>query len=821
MKFINIKVCYLVNNSATNPIIRKLEVHNDDMKDINDTIESPFKLKVSFNKLMKHYETMVDNDTVLIAEKAKQILNMSKLHPKLIEGISDVSLIKKHKKEIQFILQDLFSPVLTRNEIKTASVPFHDLIFNSSERFKNILKTAGDDYVINIKNMPKDDTYIIACTIILNFCYGYNLNFKRPFYYEIPDANGILRYYKILYNADFTEIIPTKNAPKITQKDYDELLDNFENIDLWKEKFPPNSYDFKGFVVSNIFDVTEDQSISNIKSSLIGHDKRKKEGFMEGFHDIFRSLLGINDIRVGFSIYNKEADSFERVYGAGMNSFLLNGLETSKCSDALCNWSYNQLLNEKKYFSVSDVETMFKLSKGQAPHIKVLHKQGIQSAIFAPIANEDGLMGILEIVSDKKQVLNSINANKLVDVMPFIVSSVERSKNEEENLIEAIIQKECTSIHPSVHWRFEKEAKQFIKDQISGNKPSFSKIAFDGIYPLYGQIDIKGSSEARNWATQQDLTLQLSTAKSILNKAFELESLPIYEQFLYQIDDYLEGLKNHFQVDSEQQIAAFFTQEIEPLLQHLKRTNILIDDVAKYYNSIDDKVNVLYNHRKSYDDTIALINKEMASLLDKKQIEAQHMYPHYFERYKTDGVEHNMYIGESITKEQSFNPIYLYNLRLWQLQVMCEMENSYYLMQPDFPVKLDVASMILVFNQPLSISFRMDEKQFDVDGTYNARYEIVKKRVDKAHIKGTTERVTKKGKISIVYSQKQDEIEYLRYVKFLQSKMYLDDDLEIVELQDLQAVTGLKAIRVSVLYHKNENDKEFYTYNDLMKEIKA
>jgi len=115
----------------------------------------------------------------------------------------------------------------------------------------------------------------------------------------------------------------------------------------------------------------------------------------------------------------------------------------------------------------------------------------------------------------------------------------------------------------------------------------------------------------------------------------------------------------------------------------------------------------------------------------------------------------------------------------------------------------------------------MDEKQFDVDGTYNARYEIVKKRVDKAYIKGTKERVNQQGKISIVYSQKQDEKEYLRYIKFLQSKHYLDTDVEIVELQDLQALTGLKAIRVSVLYHKDENDKEFYTYGDLMKEIKA
>jgi hypothetical protein len=370
-------------------------------------------------------------------------------------------------------------------------------------------------------------------------------------------------------------------------------------------------------------------------------------------------------------------------------------------------------------------------------------------------------------------------------------------------------------------WKFEKEAKNFIKEQFNGNQVSFNKIAFEDIYPLYGQIDIKGSSEARNRATRQDLVLQLNSAKAIIEVAFETESLPIYEQIIYQINNYLEDIDKHFKVDSEQFVADFFKQEVNPLFMHLLKSNVLVSEIEAYFGTMDDKLNVLYKHRKDYDDTITMINKEMATLLDHKQVEAQQMYPHYFERFKTDGVEHNMYIGQSITREDTFNNIYLYNLRLWQLQVMCEMENAYYQNQANYPIPMDVASMILVFSTPLSISFRMDEKQFDVDGTYNARYEIVKKRVDKAFIKGTNKRITEKGKITIVYSQKKDEIEYLRYIKFLQSKHYLGDDLEIVELEDLQAVTGLKAIRASVLYHKDQNDKEFYTYDDLMKEIKA
>ena len=790
------------------------------MKEITQNIESPFYLKICFSKLLKQYEALVNNGDEFEAAKAQRILDIATKYPELKDGFSDFSLLETYKHQISTILQDSFTSILTKNEIKTATVPFQNIVFNSSERFQNIIKTAGDNFQLKIINMPEDDTYIIACTIILNFCYGYNINFKRPFYYEIPDASGIKRYYKILYNADFAEVIPNGNAPKITQDDYNELLDNFENIELWKEKFPPNSYTFKGFIISNIFDVTDDQSISNVKSALIGNEKCDDENLIESFHEIFKSLLGINDIQIGFSIYNKEENTFERVYGVG-NSFLLNNFESLKCSDALCKWSYQKLLKENKYFSISNVDKIFKKSKGSTPHITSLHEQNIKSAIFAPIANDKGLMGVLEIVSKTPKELNSINANKLVDIMPYIISAVERSKKEEENLIEAIIQKECTSIHPSVNWRFEKEARNYIKDEYNGEKAVFNEIKFNNIYPLYGQIDIKGSSEARNKATKKDLQLQLLAAKDILETASSIEALPIYEQHIYQVDVFLENLKKHFQVDSEQQISTFFKEDLEPVLKHLYTSDALKEKIDNYFANIDVATNSLYKHRKNYDDTITSINKKMASLLDEKQVDAQLMYPHYFERFKTDGVEHNMYIGESITKEDSFNPIYLYNLRLWQLQVMIEMENAYYQMQSNFPIQMDVASMILVFNQPLSISFRMDEKQFDVDGTYNARYEIVKKRVDKAYIKGTTKRITQKGKITIVYSQKQDEREYLRYVKFLQSKHYLDTDVEILELQDLQAVTGLKAIRVSVLYHKTQDDKAFYTYEDLMKEIKS
>jgi len=794
------------------------------MQNLNDNISLPFELNISFNKLLEYYETLEKSSDKFLAAKARRILNTQKDISILREGFSDLSYLKTYENEINIILQDSFSEILTKNEIKTATVPFHNVIFNSSKRFRDIVKAAGEGYKIDIQNLPNKDRYIIACNIILKSYYGYPANYSRPLYYEIPDGNGIMRYYKILYNADFIEILPKKNTPKISRQDFEELLDNFEDLELWKQKFPPCSYIFKGFILSNIVDITTDQSISNIKSSLIGSDKRRDKRFMANFKTIFSSFLGVKDLELGFSVFDKKEKLLMPVIEAGIDSFLLGTNEIKSCKEAFCHDAYQTIFNDKTFYAVSNIEHYIVQNKKTPPQIKVLDNQGFKSVILAPVADGDNLMGILELVSSKKQLLNSIIANRLVDVMPYIVAAVKRSQVETANLIEAVIQRECTAIHPSVHWKFEKAARQYLLDeQNKGDNATFGKITFKDVYPLYGQMDVKGSSHARNQATQKDLSLQLLLLKKIIEKGLELEKIPAFEKLKSQLNDFSNEINIDFRVDTEQRVTSFFKNEIHSLLKFQLNNHLdLKEDIKDYFTKIDNNLGVIYYYRKNYDDTISLINKNMSVLIDKKQKNVQQIYPHFFERFKTDGVEHNMYIGEDITKEDSFNKMYLYNLRLWQLQVMCEMENKYFNKRQNYPLSLDVASMILVFNQPMSIRFRMDEKQFDVDGTYNARYEIVKKRVDKANIKGTQERVTVEGKLTIVYSQEDDEKEYLQYIKFLQSKNILGESIEILDLEDLQGVTGLKALRVEIIYNKIRKDrKEFYTYKDLINKIKA
>ena len=778
----------------------------------------PLNIKISFAKIIQEYKNQLEKETSKISQEyIRNMLDYVSSFPALTEGIENKEELIKLKDPIRVLMKDLFPEILSGSQIKAISIPFDNLIFNSTEKFREILSQAGEEFSLSMRDLSDDLHYIFGCIIILNQFYDYEIDFSRPLYYDIPDENGIMKHYRIDLNSDFVGIEPTEKHKDISQDDVDLLIQNIENIDLWKEKFPPFSWIFKGFTIITLTDVTVDDAISDLKTTLLQRSSTDEE--MQKFEQIFKSIYKIPDLRVGFTVFNSRDWCFEKMNNAF--SFILGKKDGVSCDQAINKEACDRLVGNQKNFTIPNVDLFVKDHPNDLLS-KNLTGKAAKSAIFAPIAKNKQLLGVLEIVSRNKNELNSVNATKLEDILPYIITAVERNKTETENRIKAVIQSECTSIHPSVLWIFEKEAKKYISDMDADGLASFRDISFDNVYPLYGQIDIVASSEARNDAIQRDLLDQLQAIENIVLEAEKIENLDIYEQVKFRIKEFKKDLSENLNASSEQKVFNLLQKEIDPVMDHISRQNEeLQEKVGSYRKKINSDTGIIYNHRKNYDEAVQQINRTMARYIDRKQVDAQKIYPHYFERYKTDGVEHNIYIGASMSGEnaQAFDMIYLYNLRLWQLSTMVEMENRFYQVQENMPLKLEGASLILVYNSPLSIRYRMDEKQFDVDGTYNARYEIIKKRIDKASIKDSDERITQKGKIAIIYSNRDDEKEYLRYIKYLQSKKYLGPKVELLELEDVQGVVGLKAIRVEVLYHiaEENSEEQLITYDDLVK----
>lgn len=759
---------------------------------------------------------IAQNDIPFRSAYAQSLLNEVSKVPELITGIDTIDTIDKNNQLIRYLLSDLFPTALTNNEIKAATIPFHNFTFNYTKRFENILKDAGVNFETNIRNFDQHQFYVMNCCLIINQYFNYKIDFASPLFYDIPDKSGFMRHYRILYNADFMEIIPTDKSIMLSDSEINLLLDNYDDLELWKKYFPNESWILKGFGIVSLFDSTTESSLSNLKTNLL-KTKSEQTTFENSFESIFRSFFKIPDLRIGFMVFNPAEKKLVKppISKDFVSSFILDEKDCD-CEAILCNGSYENLIKKQVYFTISDVRNYIQSPENESLGYRLLLKD-ISSCILAPIVKDNQLLGIIELVSATPKALNSIEAQKIALIIPFLVDTIERFNKERDNQIEAIIQREYTTIHPSVYWKFTLEAQKYYDSQINLEPYTLKEIVFKDVYPLYGQIDIKGSSEHRNETVKKDLKVQLQWLLQIFSEISTAYKLSIVEQRIFELQDWEIELQGNLKADIEQQIQRYIGSEIHPLLRTVQTNETIALEINRYFDSLDTKNGLLYTERKKFDEAMAIINKKLAKIIDEKQTEAQKIYPHYYERFRTDGVEHNLYIGSSITPEQKFDLLYLQNLRLWQFQTLCEMEREHHKIKQELPFPLEVTSLILVFNSPISIRFRMDEKRFDVDGTYNARYEVVKKRIDKAYIKGRNERITAQGKITIVYSGKPEEDEYLKYVRYLQHKNVIASEVEQFEVQDLQGVSGLNAIRVAILHKNILPEKSEITIDEFLK----
>jgi hypothetical protein len=332
-----------------------------------------------------------------------------------------------------------------------------------------------------------------------------------------------------------------------------------------------------------------------------------------------------------------------------------------------------------------------------------------------------------------------------------------------------------------------------------GQVSELESIVFKDVYPLYGVSDIRGSSEERNRAIQADLEEHLKLALAVIRSAGEARPLAILEELTHRLHKQLERIQRGLGSGDETSVVELIQKEVEPLFSHLRGFGPRVTRAIETYESvIDPKLGTVYRKRSEFEESVSRLNKRISTYLDQEEAEAQSVFPHYFEKHQTDGLDYLIYVGSALVEGGAFNELYLKNLRLWQLMVACGIAWHTEQLKTELKVPLDTAHLILVNNSPLSIRFRFEEKRFDVDGAYDIRHEIIKARIDKAVVKGSRERLTQPGKIAVVYAHPQEGREIRRYIDFLQSRGYLTGEFESLDVEGLPGVQGLKAFRAGV-----------------------
>lgn len=757
--------------------------------------DSPFQVYISFKKYLDVLEHIRYNDRLEYrVNYAESLIESTKNFKEFREGFQNTALLEKYEDLIRLLLADLFPTGLTKNEIKAASIPLSNITFNYTERFKDILKDAGKDFEIELRNISDNEFYVFCCCLILQSYFKKDIKSTIPFYYDIPNKQGIMKHYKITVNSDFTEIIPTEDAKIPSDDILDMLLENLDDFKLWKKYFPSQSWILKGFTIISLVDCTSEVALSDLKSSMIEIDPEDLNP-NENLTEIFKSYFDVPELSFGLMTFNKKEQKLDKlpIYESLLTNHILD-FWINAFDEEIRNSTFNNLNHNSKPVVVSNVNNLDESVK-RLPSFSILKDNNVNSFMVIPIMKDGELLAIMEFTSPIAGSFNGLKLKKLEFFTDMVLFSLNRFYFEKNYQIEAIIQREYTTIHDSVVWKFRNEAEKYFTASLGKKIYTLKQISFKNLTPLFGVSDIRSSSEKRFNLMLQDLNQQIESLNEILTLT-NSDS----EKFLLALDVFENELNNEIKADTEQRFQRLLREEIHPFLQgklEIKTSRAIKSKIKDYFSQIFSSTELFYSYRKKLDDSITLVNRKLADMLDESQVKAQEIFPHYYERFKSDGVEHNLYIGPTIAPDLHYTSKVVHKLRYWQLKTICKMELDFQSFKKDLPIQLDIASLIFVYNEKIDIRFRMDEKRFDVDGAYNSYYEIIKKRLDKAHIKDSSERITAPGKITIVYFGMENQKEYLDYISKLQKKGVLQHDVEFLRVEDLQGITGLLALRVS------------------------
>lgn len=672
--------------------------------------------------------------------------------------------------------------------------------------WKAFMKHPGFKKLQLFENQMKQDAFNENCCLtqdgrvvagyasILSYFYKLNVQYEYPIIYTRTDERtGLERHYRIRLFGWFLEMKHSGELKELTEDDKKRLFDNLDNIKVLKEIVPPENFGFDGFFIFNAVDITDQETISSLKFDLIQKESIMSVNKFENLQHKIRTLLKKPDIKLGLIAFPSENKDMSSALKMGssivlQDSFIENEV-VKECK------MYDDVLKRRAVNIIYDMKDGACTPRVQEAFLNA----GIRNLLIAPLIYKDELIGILEIASAIPGDLNKVNILKLKDVYPLFAICIESSLDDLNKSIQSVIKEKCTAIHPAVEWRFRDVAMKYLNNLRNDIIEEMEDIVFENVYPFYGYSDVKDSSFYRNSAIQSDLIENLKLAQEIIIKASSESSMPILEELSFRISNQVDHLKKGLSSSGEIDVINFLRNEVESTFGFLQDVSPQIKNMINAYKEkLVTEFGFFFNKRKDVEESIMLINETIANELDIQQDKAQKIFPHYFEKYKTDGVEHNIYLGNSLVADKKFNEMHLKSLRLWQLVTMCIIAKKCVELKDKLNVPLDTTHLIFVQNATLSIKFLYDEKKFDVASTYDIRHEIIKKRIDKAEIKGKGERLVSPGKIAIVYSQENEAEEYKQYISFLRTKNYIYGSVESLELADMQGVQGLKALRISV-----------------------
>ncbi|MEO7992113.1 MAG: GAF domain-containing protein [Chryseolinea sp.] len=633
-------------------------------------------------------------------------------------------------------------------------------------------------------------------SFILNKVYGLSIPLHNEFTHSFVDEDtGLLKYITISIDMRFVTVLPVDTFPDIDLKKISGTMDGWY-INYLHQKLPIDLFQFKGFTICTVNDSTALNVLENIRNAVADQNPKDQLGTVQKILTLLKSLVGNSNIHFGLLPILEINKHLVTFYESLPVSFLVKTSREQNIPEEVFVKYLQQFYDNPTlhFYNTNDDQSE------DLPFDLILHQSNIQAMVIIPIFHNYDLVGIMEAHTNEIGALNESSLSLLEHALPLMAQLLQKSIHDLQSFIDFKIKTVFTSIQPSVEWKFKEAVWSFVKD-INPEKSdaSIPVIAFHNLYPLYGAIDIRNSTTERSKALQSDLIFQSHSVLQTLEKIKQHTTLEEIDDLITKSHDWCERIKRNMVNIDEAEFNDFVSSTVMPFLLRAPSSFPMMSSVVQNFQKSTDPLHgSFFLNRRSLETSMEKLIVVLSMHIDRFKSEIQKIYPVYFEKFRTDGIEYDLYLGQSIAPEKPFDYSYLNALRFMQLRSMTEIVRLTNALLPELKTPLQTTQLIFVNPSSIDISFRNDERRFDVEGAYNVRYQVIKKRIDKVNILNTKERLTQPGKIAIVYYNNLEAEEYKKYIHQLQKENLIEEYIEELELEELQGINGLKAMRVHV-----------------------
>jgi hypothetical protein len=540
------------------------------------------------------------------------------------------------------------------------------------------------------------------------------------------------------------------------------------------------NYQVEGLLVLEGFDVTVQEQIRRLTQLLIDRDSMLRPDKFERIDGCLRSLFNAD----GTLLLRPDGEQVQILVAKGGENLqpIVYSMTSLEASHFLKATAANQVWNVPDLRRECDTECD-----------RALRKMGVRSMLLVPLVvktvTREGcvqrILGVVGLLCDRPNHFNGIDSQHAQELIPAFIAALRQAMQQRFSHIH--------NIHPAVEWRFVQEAER----RSWGLQQE--TIVFSDVYPLFGISDIRGSSDERNRAIQTDLLEQFRLGLAIVDVVCETKTTHLGQQLRLDLLDYIEHLKEKVTVDMEVRAAEYLNEHLEVYFDYFLQCGPKVQEAVEAYRvACENEHNCVYCDRTRYDEMLHLIGTKLQETWAGWQERMQQILPHYCDIECTDGMDHMIYVGKSV--DSRFSQFHLHSLRYEQLRAICDCGRTVFRLQADSHINMELAHLVLVQNTTIDIFHNENtEKMFDVKGTRDIRYELVKKRIEKAVDKDAQERITQSGMLTVVYSSEDEWEEYEQYLRYLSREGWVESKVQTGMVESLQGVSGLKFARVRIL----------------------